>query len=207
MWIFCKPQLIPESIWKMRLFIWSLTECYQEPGQPSWKQDKDTGWATKELGFNYQHGNRFSFSPSCPDRLWDWSTLLANGYQGIFRHICVSNVWSLPFTSISSQGTVRMELNLHSPIHLHSILNYAHGQLYIFTWIPSSLIFSKSKIFIWLLEVKLNLLCIQDLQQNWSHTEGLASLKTRKNFSTNHHFLEYQQYSGNSSAKLSIFLL
>lgn len=35
-WIFFKPQLIPESIWKMRLFIWSLTESYQEPGQPSW---------------------------------------------------------------------------------------------------------------------------------------------------------------------------
>lgn len=38
MWILFKPQLIPESIWKMRLFIWSLTEHYQETGQPSWQQ-------------------------------------------------------------------------------------------------------------------------------------------------------------------------
>jgi hypothetical protein len=32
-----------------------------------WYNDKDTGWAMKESGFNSQHGKRFVSSPACPD--------------------------------------------------------------------------------------------------------------------------------------------
>lgn len=69
-----------------------------------------------------------------------------------------------------------MELNLHSPYIFTACLTKHMDN---FTFLPEYYLhqYLPEVKFILLLEIKHNLLCIQDLQQKWSHTEGLGSLK------------------------------
>jgi hypothetical protein len=49
-------------------------------------------------------------------------SLLSNGYQGLFPGGKTAEEWSWPLTSILCRGQECVELYLHSPIRLHSVV-------------------------------------------------------------------------------------
>jgi hypothetical protein len=80
---------------------------------------------------------QFFFSLRRLDWFWGPTSLLPNGYRGLFSRGWSSRLWSWPLTSILCRNQEYVVLYIHSSVRLHDVvLNYAQGivSLHRFTY-------------------------------------------------------------------------